>query len=102
MNDVLMLFWIAIILLFITGIYCLLATRNLIRILIALEILTKGVTLLLIAAGYATGQEALAQALVITLIIIEVVVIAVAAGIVIGLHKYNETLDTRKLRNLKG
>jgi NADH-quinone oxidoreductase subunit K len=102
MNDMLMLFWIAIVLLFITGIYCLLVTRNLIRILIALEILTKGVTLLLIAAGYATGQMSLAQSLVITLIIIEVVVIAVAAGIVIGLHKYNDTLDTRKLRNLKG
>lgn len=102
MSEMLMLFGVAVVLLFITGIYCLLATRNLIRILIALEILTKGVTLLLIAAGYAIGQMSLAQALVITLIIIEVVVIAVAAGIVIGIHKYNETLDIRKLRNLKG
>ena len=102
MNVMLMLFWMAVVLLLVTGFYCLLVTRNLIRILIALEILTKAVTLLLIGVGYATGRTALAQTFVITLIIIEVVVIAVAAGIVIGLYRHNGTLDTRKMRNLKG
>jgi len=82
--------------------YCLLVSRNLIRILIALELLTKAVTLLLAIGGYYSGQVALAQSFIITLIVIEVVVIAVAAGIVIGAYRHNGNLDVRSLQNLKG
>lgn len=88
--------------LFITGFYTLLATRNLLRLLIALEILTKGVTLLLAYAGYLNGGTVLAQTFVITLIIIEVVVAVVAAGIAVGSYRHNGTLNIRKLRNLQG
>ena len=102
MNLVPMIFFLSIFLMLITGFYCLFVIRNLIRVVIALEVLTKAVTLLLIYVGFLTRQLALAQAFVITLIVIEVVVIAVAAGIVIGVFRHNETLDIRKLRNLKG
>lgn len=95
-------FTIFIILLVIAGIYCILVTRNLIRTLIGLEIITKGVTLLIILAGYITEREGLAQAMAITLIIIEVVILAVAAGIALGVFRNNGSLDTRNLRNLKG
>jgi multisubunit Na+/H+ antiporter MnhC subunit len=47
------------------------------RVLIAVEILTKAATLLFVLAGYLTDQLGLAQEFVITLIIIEVVFIAV-------------------------
>jgi len=99
------LFWPAclfIVILFIIGFYCLLVTFNLIRALIGLELLIKAVTLLLILVGYVTGHEALAQSLVITLIVMEVVIIAVAAGIILGLHRHNKGLDVRHLRSLKG
>ncbi|HBC86212.1 MAG TPA: hypothetical protein DCZ94_04585 [Lentisphaeria bacterium] len=100
--QILNLSMIFIPLLLITGIYCILVTRNLIRIIIGLEILTKAVTLLIIVAGYATGELALAQTLVITLIIIEVVVMVVAAGIIINVSRHNSSLDVRKLEKLKG
>ena len=99
------LFWpfcLAVIMLFIIGFYCLIVTYNLIRALIGLELLIKAVTLLLVVVGYVNKHIALAQALVITLIVVEVIVIAVAAGIVLGLHRYNNSLDVRNLRNLKG
>ncbi len=99
------LFWhlfIVVILLMVMGFYCIFMTYNLIRALIGVEILIKAVTLLIIVAGYVTGHMALAQAIVITLIVVEVVFIVVATGVVIGLHRHNGTLDTRKLRNLKG
>ncbi len=102
MNLIFAMFIIAVVLITVTGIYGLVATRNLLRILIALEVLTKAATLLLIAAGYIAGKMPLAQAFAITLIIIEVVVVVVAAGIVLGAHRHNNTLDTRKLSNLKG
>ena len=89
-------------LLAVTALYCILFSRNLVRILIGLELLIKAVTLLIALAGYITGHMALAQTMIITLIVIEVVVIAVAAGIVIGAHRQNQSLDVRMLRNLKG
>jgi multisubunit Na+/H+ antiporter MnhC subunit len=84
------------------GVYCILATYNLIRALIGIEILIKAATLLIILAGYITGRTALAQALVITVIIIEVVIMVVAGGVVLGIFKNNGTIDSRELRNLKG
>ncbi|MCX7006435.1 MAG: NADH-quinone oxidoreductase subunit K [Kiritimatiellaeota bacterium] len=86
----------------VVGLYCLIVTRDMLRILLALEIITKAVTLLLIVGGMASGHMALAQALVITLIVIEVVIIVVGAGIVIAVFKHTGTLDVRRLRNLKG
>ena len=99
------LFWplfIAAALLLVMGFYCMFATFNLICALIGIELLIKAVTLLIIVAGYATHHVALAQAIVVTLIVVEVVFIVVATGVVIGLHTHNGSLDTRKLKNLKG
>jgi multisubunit Na+/H+ antiporter MnhC subunit len=95
-------YWIFVVPLAIAGVYCLVATRNFIRVLIGLEIMTKAVTLLIIVSGFASGRLALAQALVVTLIVVEVVVISVAAGIVQNLYRLNDSLDIRKSRNLKG
>ncbi|MCL2878396.1 MAG: NADH-quinone oxidoreductase subunit K [Acidobacteria bacterium] len=98
-------FWILasfMILLFIIGIYALLATRNLLRILIGMEVLTKGVTLLLVAAGYLTGRTNVIQPVIITMIVVEVVIIAVAAGVVIAAYRRNGTINIREMRNLKG
>jgi len=97
-----MIFGIAVALLFIIGIYCVLVTHDLIRALIAIEILIKAVTLLIIAVGYFSHQLALIQSLVITMIVIEAVVITVAVGIVLGIHRHTNSLDTRQIRNLKG
>lgn len=95
-------FGIGVVLTLIVGFYCILTTRSLIRVLIGMEVLTKGVTLLIILAGYVTGQPALAQALAITLIIIEVAVIVAAVSIVLALHRHVDDIDTTMLKNLKG
>jgi NADH-quinone oxidoreductase subunit K len=96
------LFGTGVVLTLIVGFYCLLTTRNLIRALIGLEVLTKGVTLLIIASGYASGKEALAQALAITLIVIEVAVIVVAVSIVLCIYRKTDNLETSELREIKG
>ena len=102
MAVVLWLFGVAAVLVLIVGFYCLIATVNLIRALIGLEILTKAVTLFIILAGYVTGRTGLAQALAITLIIIEVVVVVVAAGVVLCVFSHNKSVDVRMIRNVKG
>jgi NADH-quinone oxidoreductase subunit K len=92
---------IAVVLLMITGLYSLLMTRNLIRVLISLEILIKAVTLLIIIVGYVINRIALAQAMVITLIIIEVVAVATGSGIAVGLFRHYNTLNMNKIRSFK-
>lgn len=89
-------------LLFIAGFYCILVTRNLIRVIIGLELLIKAVTLLLIVVGYVTGQVALTQSLVITVIVIEVVLTVVAGGIALRVFRHTDSLDARALRKMKG
>jgi multisubunit Na+/H+ antiporter MnhC subunit len=104
-NGAAPLFWyfsIFVILLFITGIYCMLASFSLIRVLIGFEILVKGATLLIILAGAVCGRIGLAQAMVITLIVIEIVVMVVAGGVALWAFKHNKTIDPRQLSELKG
>ena len=96
------LFGVVTVLLFVTGLYCVMMTRNLIRVLIGLELLTKSVTLLLVVAGHISGRIALAQTLVITLVVIEVVVMVVAAGVVVGVFRRRNSLDASSLRTMKG
>lgn len=96
------IFITAVVLILATGIYSIFVTRNLMRILISIEILTKGVTLLLIGAGYLSGNMAQAQAYVVTIIIIEVILLVIATGIVLGIYRANESLNTNNINNLKG
>ena len=96
------LFVAAVVLIAATGIYCIIATHNMIRVLIAMELIIKALTLLIAVAGAQCGKMALAQSFVIALIIIEVVVTAIGAGITIAVHERNGSIDMRKLTKIKG
>ncbi|MFA4905703.1 MAG: NADH-quinone oxidoreductase subunit K [Candidatus Margulisiibacteriota bacterium] len=100
-----LMFWLFLgtfVLLLIEGLYCLLVTYNLMRVLIGIEMIIKAVTLFVIACGYVSGQTALAQSFVITVIVIEVVVVVVAAGIILGFFTEYDSLNVRNARNLRG
>ena len=89
-------------LLIITGLFMLLRTHNMIRIIIAIEVIIKAVTLILAFAGYMNGSFALVQTYIITMIVIEVVVAVVAAGIAVSVYRNNGNMDLSKLNKLKG
>ena len=84
------------------GIYCLLTMRNTVKLLIGVEIIAKGVTLALISSGYARDRILLAQCLAITVIVVDVAVIATALAIIININRHTKSLDVRKLTRLKG
>ena len=88
--------------LFFIGLYCLLTSRNMIRLLIGLEIMAKSAVLALITAGYARGETYFSQSLVITFIVVEVSLVAVALALVINAYRNTESLDIRNLSKLKG
>jgi multisubunit Na+/H+ antiporter MnhC subunit len=88
--------------LIIAGCYCLIRTFHMLKIILGIEVAMKAVTLFIILAGYISGNTDLAQTFVITIILIEVVVVVVAAGITINLYKKYGSMDIRNLKKLKG
>jgi NADH:ubiquinone oxidoreductase subunit K len=101
-SQLFLAYGIAAVLLLAAGVYYLLVTFNLLRALIAVELMIKAVTLFLVLAGRLTGREGLVQSYVITLIVIEVVLMVVAGGLVLGVFRNTGSISTRRLRNLKG
>ena len=91
----------AAVLLFV-GVYCLLTMRNLIKLFIGIEIISKAITLALITSGLLRGNMALAQALTITFIVVEVSTVAVALAIIINVYRHTGSMDVRQLTKLKG
>ncbi len=96
------LYLIAAPVLFVIGIYAIMATKNIIAMIIGLEIITKGVTILLAAAGYFSGRANLVEPLIITMIVVEVVVLVVSAGYIINIAKKHNSLDVSNIKNIKG
>ena len=86
----------------IAGLYSVMLTGNLIRALIGVEITIKAATLLIILGGYVTGNMGLAQALVITLIVVEVVLMVAANGIVLRIFRNDVSISTTTVSRLKG
>jgi NADH-quinone oxidoreductase subunit K len=84
------------------GFYGLLATRSLIRVVIALQVLVKGAVLALVAAGNASGQINLAQSLAITVIVADTVVAVVGIALGVQIRRRLGTLDVRDLSKLRG
>ncbi|ADT84467.1 NADH-quinone oxidoreductase subunit K [Thermococcus barophilus] len=105
------------------GIYAFLYKRNLIKLILALNIIDSGIHLLLISLGYRlengvlptapiyTGYETLRgtpmvgpipQALVLTSIVIGVCVLALAMALTINAYRHYGSLDINKLRRLRG
>ncbi len=93
---------ITAVLLIISGLFLLFKTYNMLRVLIGIEIMMKAVTLLLVFAGYMTGNMATAESYVVTVIVIEVVIAVVACGIAINLFRKNGDMDLRHVNKLNG
>ena len=74
------------------GLYYLLVTTSLIRAVIGVELMTKAVTLLG-TGGRLTGHVGLGQALAITLIVVEVVVMVVAVGLILLVHRKTNSVN---------
>lgn len=86
--------------LFATGIFCLIARSNLIKMVIGLELLGKGVSLLFVLGGYLSGDTSVSQAVVFTLIAIEAVVAGLALALVILARRVWKTFDITAISRL--
>mgnify|MGYP001767072751 CR=1 FL=1 len=83
------------------GIYALLTTRNLIKVIVALQILVKGAMLALVLAGRQTGHVDLGQSLAITVIIADTIVAVIGMAVAVQVRRVIGTLDLRALSSLR-
>jgi len=83
------------------GIYGLLIVRNLIKIVVALQVFAKGTILIMVAAGGMSGRPAVGQSLAITVIVADTVVTVMALALAIQVRRWCGTLDTRVISKLR-
>ncbi len=83
------------------GLYCLLITRNLIKVVIALQLIVKGAVLAFILAGNMTGQLNLAQSMALTVIVADTIVAVVGLALAVQIRLKTGSLDIKSLSSLK-
>ena len=83
------------------GIYCLLITRNMIRTVVGLQILTKGAMLALILVGNMRGQPSLGQSMALTVIVADTIIAVIGLALAVQVKRRIGTLDLNDLSTLK-
>ncbi len=94
---------VSVALMFVIGLGCLMVKRDMVRILIGVEILFNAANLCFVALSTQTAGyiDPFAHSVVMMAIVLDGTVIAVGLAMVLNVYKHYKTLDVRKLRRLK-
>ncbi len=84
-----------------TGLYCLLITRNLIKVVVALQLIVKGAILAFILAGNLSGKMNTAQTMALTIIVADTIVAVVGLALAVQIRLKTGNLDIKSLSSLK-
>lgn len=101
MNVSLNILLAAIIGLLAVGLYAVLISRNLIKVVVALQILVKGAMLAMIAAGQVAGQPEVGESLALTVIVADTIVAVVGLALAVQVRRHFGTLDVKALSTLR-
>jgi NADH:ubiquinone oxidoreductase subunit K len=96
-----MLALIAILGLLAVGFYALLASRNLIKVIVGLQILVKGSMLAFVLAGRLVGNVTLGQSLALMVIVVDTIVAVIGLAISVQIRRHFGTLDVKALTTLR-
>lgn len=83
------------------GIYGLLITRNLMKVVVALQIMVKGAMVALVAAGVHVGQVQIGESMALTVIVADTIVAVVALALAVQVRRCFGTLDIKALTTLR-
>jgi NADH:ubiquinone oxidoreductase subunit K len=89
-------------LLFLLGLICLITQRAAIKQVIGLKIMLQGVTLAFIYQGHISGDLETVQGIVISALVVETIVIAVALALIINVYEHVPSGDIDELDTLRG
>jgi multisubunit Na+/H+ antiporter MnhC subunit len=96
-----MIILIAVLALLGIGVYGLLAVRNLIKVIVALQILAKGAMLALVLAGTVNGQVNTGQSIALTVIVADTIVAVIGLSLAVQIRRHIGTLDLKALTTLR-
>lgn len=91
--------------LYVIGLYCLATKRNLIKLILGIEVLINAtnVNFIVFSANCKVGYvDPLAHSIVIVSTALAGCVSAVALAIIVYVYRHYRTLDVRKIRRMKG
>jgi NADH-quinone oxidoreductase subunit K len=83
------------------GFYGLLITRNLIKVVVALQILVKGAMVALVLAGNLSHQTSLGQSLAVTVIVADTIVAVIGLSLAVQVRRHFGSLDIKSLTTLR-
>jgi multicomponent Na+:H+ antiporter subunit C len=100
-TDLFLPYFILSLVIFLLGLYCVISQRNLIKIVIGIEIMGKAVILNFITAGYYQNNTGASQAIVMTAILIDAIMVAVMLALVVNAFRLNKGILTDRVAGLK-
>ena len=83
------------------GLAGVLVTRNLIKVVVGLQVLVKGALLALVLAGRLSGHVQIGQSLALTVIVADTIVSVVALAFAVQVRRQFGTLDLQALSTLR-
>ena len=83
------------------GLLGLLVTRNLIKVVVGMQVLVKGALVALVLAGRLSGQVQTGQAMALTVIVADTIVSVVALALAVQVRRQFGTLDLQALSTLR-
>ncbi len=89
-------------LLLLVGLGCLLTRREAIKQVVGLKIMLEGITMGLVYQGYVSGDLHTAQSIVISALVVETILIAVALALIINIYDHYPSGDIDQLDELRG
>jgi NADH:ubiquinone oxidoreductase subunit K len=102
MIDLFFGYFILSVVIFLLGLYCVISQQNLIKIVIGIEIMGKAVILNFITAGFYQNNSGIAQAIVMTAILIDAVIVAVVLALIVNVFRLNKGILADGIAGLKG
>lgn len=84
------------------AVYCLISRRNLFKMLVGLNVLSKAATMSIAVRAADAGSLGTGQSLMIAIMMVEVTVTAVALSIMVNVFRHYGSLDARDLKRLSG
>lgn len=99
--TVLQLSFLVVFFLLAIGLYALLVSRHLIKVIIALQIMVKAAILAIVVAGDAVGRIQLAQSIGMTIIVVDTIAAVLALALIVQIKRRTGSLDTAELATLR-
>ena len=83
------------------GFYGLLISRNLIKVVVSLQILVKGAMVALVLAGNLSGKTNIGQSLALTVVVADTIVAVIGLSLAVQVRRHFGTLDIKSLTTLR-